>query len=183
MTTARRVTDDVDLVSRARSGEVGAFCDLVQAHRLDWDRLALRLLGDSEEAAEVTQEATLRMWRGIGRFRGDAAFTTWAHRIVVNAAWTQRRKAKRHATTSIDLVDDPLHDPFEFHADRLGIRADVSSALSSLSYANRTVVILKDVYGWSHAEVAEALGITVTAAKVRLHRGRTALRSRLEPTL
>ena len=119
----------------------------------------------------------------MGSFRQDSKFATWTHRIVVNTAWTLRRRAKRHATTPIEFVDDPSHDPLEFHAERLGIRREIAEALVSLSQANRAVVVLKDVYGWSHAEVAEALGITVTAAKVRLHRARTLLRRDLEDVL
>ena len=102
---------------------------------------------------------------------------------VVSSRSEVRHLARRHATTPIEFVDDPSHDPLEFHAERLGIRQEIALALWSLSSANRAVVVLKDVYGWSHAEVAEALGITVTAAKVRLHRGRTLLRRDLEGVL
>jgi RNA polymerase sigma-70 factor (ECF subfamily) len=174
-----RSATDAELVSQAKEGDIESFTELVRRHRDAWYTLALRLLGDPEIAADVTQEVTIRCWRSIPKFRGDSKFATWTYRIVVNTSWTQRRRAKRFRTTPIELVDDPTHDPLEFHADRLGIRDEVSRALWSLSPANRGVVVLKDVYGWSHAEVAEALGITVTAAKVRLHRGRTSLRHQL----
>jgi RNA polymerase sigma-70 factor (ECF subfamily) len=178
----RPATDD-DLVERAIDGDVDSFSELVRRHRDGWFTLALRLLGDREVAADVTQETAIRAWTSMGSFRHESKFTTWTHRIVVNTSWTQRRRTKRHATTSIEFVDDPTHDPLEFHAERLGIREEVSIALWSLSAANRAVVVLKDVYGWSHTEVAEALDITVTAAKVRLHRGRTAMRHELEGVL
>ncbi len=178
-----RRASDAELVSQAARGDVESFSELVRRHQDDWYTLALRLLGDPEIAADVTQEVTIRCWRSIEAFRGDSKFSTWTYRIVVNTSWTQRRRARRHQATSIDFVDDPTHDPLEFHADRLGIRAEVSRALWSLSAANRAVVVLKDVYGWSHAEVAEALGITVTAAKVRLHRARTSLRHQLAGVL
>ena len=172
-----------DLVERAVEGDAESFSELVRRHRDGWFTLALRLLGDREVAADVTQETAIRAWKSMGSFRQDSKFATWTHRIVVNTAWTVRRRAKRHATTPIEFVDDPTHDPLEFHAERLGIRREIAAALWSLSAANRAVVVLKDVYGWSHAEVAEALGITVTAAKVRLHRGRTLLRRDLEGVL
>lgn len=172
-----------DLIERAIDGDADSFAELVRRHRDAWFTLALRLLGDREVAADVTQETAIRAWKSIGSFRQDSKFATWTHRIVVNTAWTLRRRSKRHATTPIEFVDDPTHDPLEFHAERLGIRREITVALSSLSAANRAVVVLKDVYGWSHAEVAEALGITVTAAKVRLHRGRTLLRRDLEGVL
>lgn len=177
------VDDESDLIRNAAAGDVEAFEELVRRHRSEWYTLALRLLGDAEAAADVTQDAALRAWRSLNGFRGDASFSTWTYRIVVNAAWTQRRKLKRHQATSIDFVDDPTHDPLEFHADRLGMRDEVSAALLALSPATRAAVVLKDVYGWSHAEMADGLGISVTAAKVRLHRGRTSLRKRLEVTL
>lgn len=174
---------DDELVERAVGGDVESFSELVRRHRDDWYTLALRLLGDREIAADVTQETALRAWRSMASFRRESKFSTWTYRIVVNTSWTQRRRAGRHATTPIEYVDDPSHDPLELHADRLGIREEVSLALWSLSSANRAVVVLKDVYGWSHAEVAEALGISVTAAKVRLHRGRSSLRHHLEGVL
>ncbi len=179
LVSPRPAADD-DLVLRAIEGDVASFSELVRRHRDGWFTLAFRLLGDREIAADVTQETAIRAWRSMGSFRRESTFSTWTHRIVVNTSWTQRRRAKRHATTPIEYVDDPAHDPLEFHADRLGIREEVSLALQSLSAANRAVVVLKDVYGWSHAEVAGTLGITVTAAKVRLHRGRTSLRHQLE---
>lgn len=174
---------DEDLVEHAIDGDADSFSELVRRHRDGWFTLALRLLGDREVAADVTQETAIRAWKSIGSFRHESKFATWTHRIVVNTAWTLRRRAKRHATTPLEFVDDPTHDPLEFHAERLGIRREVALALWSLSPANRAVVVLKDVLGWSHAEAAEALGITVTAAKVRLHRGRTALRNDLERVL
>ncbi len=182
MTTRRDQIADADavFVERAIEGDVAAFSELVRRHRNSWYTLALRLLGDPDSAADATQDATLRAWRALDGFRGEAAFSTWTHRIVVNSAWSLRRKARRHAATSIEFVDDPVHDPLELHLDRLGMRDEISSALLGLSAANRAAVVLKDVYGWSHAEIADGLGISVTAAKVRLHRGRTALRKRLE---
>ena len=172
-----------DLVERAILGDADSFSELVRRHRDGWFTLAFRLLGDREVAADVTQETAIRAWKSMASFRRESKFATWTHRIVVNTAWTLRRRARRDATTPIEFVDDPTHDPLEFHADRLGIRHEIALALWSLSAANRAVVVLKDVYGWSHAEVAQALGITVTAAKVRLHRGRTLLRRELESVL
>ena len=179
----RPAVPEHDLVERAIGGDADSFSELVRRHRDGWFTLALRLLGDRETAADVTQETAIRAWKSMGSFRQDSKFATWTHRIVVNTAWTLRRRAKRHATIPIEFVDDPTHDPLEFHAERLGIRREIAAALLSLSAANRAVVVLKDVYGWSHAEVAEALGITVTAAKVRLHRARTLLRRDLEGVL
>jgi len=116
------------------------------------------------------------------KFRGDAKFSTWMHRITVNTAWTHRSKRSR-------VRADPLDDMhFEPESDTLDpVRAGesvsaspaISRALLDLSESVRAVVVLKDIYEWSHNEIAEHLDISVTAAKVRLHRGRKELRSKL----
>lgn len=177
----RRVEPGIDeLVDRARGGDAAAFSDLAAIHQHEVYTLALRLVGDATLAADVSQEALIRAWRALPRFRGDSAFGTWLYRITVNAAWTQRSKAKRHAAAALDeVVDWPdpvvLHDP-EVAGERAESRARLTQALSRLSDSQRTVVLLKDVYAWSHAEIAASLSISVTAAKVRLHRAHQRLR-------
>ena len=113
------------------------------------------------------------------KFRGEAAFGTWLHRITVNVAWTLKAR-RRHAVYSIDEATAMPEPSIVGRPEDAGVaaafRESVKSALSRIPATQRTVVVLKDVYGWSHAEIAEALGITVTAAKVRLHRGHARLR-------
>lgn len=175
-------SDDGALLRRARAGDRTAFSDLVRLHQDEVYTLALRLLADRELAADVSQEAFVRAWRAMPQFRGDALFSTWMHRITVNVAWTQRRRQLRHRA---DPIDEAFIEPAAetISPERAAESADVSDrlreALASLSAPVRAVVVLKDVYGWRHGEIADHLGITVTAAKVRLHRGRRALRDRL----
>ena len=179
--------DDMEeIVARAREGSSEAFEKLVEAHQHEVFGLALRLVVDRELAADVSQEAFIRAWRALPNFRGDAAFSTWLHRITVNVAWTLKKRKARHAALPLDespeLADsgrgsDPVHA-----SENTELRTKLAAALNDLNPAQRSVVVLKDVYGWTHTEVAESLGITVTAAKVRLHRAHLKLREQLHET-
>ena len=168
-----------DLLNRARDGDREAFGQLVRDHQHEVFTLALRLTGDRELAADVAQEAFVRAWRALPNFRGESKFGTWLHRIAVNTAWSQRRQVKRHRSDSLDeLVIIPAAQGItpEESAENVDLRVRLIAALNELSAPVRSVVVLKDVYDWSHSEIAEHLDITVTAAKVRLHRGRHRLR-------
>ncbi|REK19794.1 MAG: RNA polymerase subunit sigma-24 [Actinobacteria bacterium] len=173
-----------ELLARARSGDRAAFAALVREHGDMVYTLARRLVGDPHLAADISQEALIRAWKALPGFRGDSQFSTWLHRITVNTAWTQKKKAKRHAGSSLDEVGE-LAAPFDSeHPEIAGeiaeLRTDLRRALNALPEGQRQIVVLKDIYGWSHAEISESLGITVTAAKVRLHRARSRLARMLE---
>lgn len=175
---------DERLVAMSAEGDRSAFAVLVRRHQDAVYGLALRLTGDPDLASDAAQEALIRAWRAIGSFRGDAALTTWLHRITVNTVWTHRRRSRRRHAEPIDDVAHLLEAPDLAHPVReqesaeLGVR--IRHALDSLPPGRRAVVVLKDVYGWSHAEIAEALGISVAATKVRLHRARLQLQHMLE---
>lgn len=177
--------DMVSLVERAQSGDREAFDRLVRASYPDAFALAVRLTGDREDARDVVQEAYLRAYKGIGRFRGDAAFSTWLYRIVANCAATHlgRRNRQRHDCLGDhdDVVDTrPEHDP-ELRGEGAGLRESLDAAISALSPRLRSVVVLRDMYDLPHEAIAEELGISVTAAKVRLHRARRRLREAVFP--
>ena len=175
----------VALVERAVTGDRESFDQLVRVTHRDAYGLALRITGNSEDARDVVQEAYLRAYRGIGRFRGDARFSTWLYRIVANCASTQlgRRRRHRHETLgdSSDVIDDRSdHDPTAW-GDVADFRETVDAAIGDLPPRLRAVVVLRDVYDLPHEAIASELGISVTAAKVRLHRARRRLRERLFP--
>ena len=172
-----------DLVDQARLGDRDAFGELVRIHQHEVYTLAVRLVRDRDLASDVTQDAFVRAWRAMPKFRGDAKFSTWLHRITVNTAWTHREKRSK---VRLDPIESLPADPESQALDpvRAGESASVGpsieEALRGLSSSVRSVVVLKDVYDWSHAEIAEHLDISVTAAKVRLHRGRKELRAKLK---
>jgi RNA polymerase sigma-70 factor (ECF subfamily) len=182
---AQRVEpDDIEaLVARAQQGSSDAFERLVEAYQHEVFGLAMRLVVDRELAADVSQEAFIRAWRALPKFRGDAAFSTWLHRITVNVAWTLKKRKSRHAAQPLEespeVADSRVAADPEHAGENLELRARLLQALDQLNPAQRSVVVLKDIYGWSHNEVAESLGITVTAAKVRLHRAHLRLREQL----
>jgi RNA polymerase sigma-70 factor (ECF subfamily) len=173
--------DDIEaMVRAAREGDRDAFDRLVRATYADTYTLAHRLTGDDDDARDVVQDVYLRAYRGLRRFRGDSQFTTWLYRITANCASTHLGRRSRHRHD--ELVDDlavvdvrPAHDPLG-RAEHHDLRDRVRSALEALPPKLRAVVVLRDVYDLSHEAIAAELGISESAAKVRLHRARRKLR-------
>ncbi len=172
--------DWADLVAAAQAGDRTAFEEIVRATYVDTYTLALRLTANEEDARDVVQEVYLRAWKGIGRFRGDAQFSTWLYRITANTASSHVSRRRRHRS-------EPLEDGPEPTEERVALQPEaatesaatlerLAAAVAQLPPKLRAIVILKDVYGLSHEAIAEELGISVSAAKVRLHRGRRRLR-------
>jgi RNA polymerase sigma-70 factor, ECF subfamily len=173
-----------DLVALAKEGDQQAFEELVRRTYSDSYTLALRLTGDEDDARDVVQESYLRAYKGLKRFRGDAQFTTWLYRITANCAANQLRRRTRHRHEELDEDSGPVmdadHDPAVL-ADAADLRARVEGALALLPPRLRAVVVLRDVYDLSHEAIAAELGISESAAKVRLHRARRKLRSEVFP--
>jgi len=171
------------LVGAARDGDRQAFDELVRRTYVDTYTLAVRLTANEEDARDVVQEAYLRAWKGIKRFRGDAQFSTWLYRITANAAYTLVQKRRRRRTEPLETVDEPVEAAVgaqpEAAAESALLLEQLSAAVAELPPKLRAIVVLKDVYGLSHEDIAEELGISIAAAKVRLHRARKKLRDRL----
>jgi RNA polymerase sigma-70 factor (ECF subfamily) len=179
------IGDLTELVAAARNGDHQAFEELVRVTYADTYTLAHRLTGDEEDARDVVQESYLRAFRGLKRFRGDAQFTTWLYRITANCASTHLGRRARHRHD--ELVDDapyadldPTHDP-QARTEANSTRDRLTIALRELPPRLRAVVVLRDVYDLSHEAIAAELGISESAAKVRLHRARKKLREHLFP--
>ncbi len=178
-------SEEASLVAAAKAGDNNAFAALVRATEADVYTLAYRLTGNEDDARDVAQEAYLRAFRALKRFRGDARFSTWMYRITANCASSHltRRSKGRHEELSEDdtMIDDrPEADP-ETMAEAGFLRDRVTAALADLPPILRAVVVLRDVYDLPHEAIASELGITESAAKVRLHRARRKLRERLFP--
>jgi RNA polymerase sigma-70 factor (ECF subfamily) len=171
------------LVVEARGGSRSAFDELVRATYDDTYTLAHRLTGNEEDARDVVQDAYLRAFRGMRQFRGDAQFSTWMYRITANCAATHLGRRRRHQHDELD-DDSPVidlradFDP-EARAEASATRDQLEIALADLPPRLRAVVVLRDIYDLPHEAIAAELGISATAAKVRLHRARRRLREQI----
>ena len=173
-----------ELVRKSQLGDKAAFEQLVIRHQDLVFSLAYKLTGNREMANDVAQEAFIRAWKAIEKFRGDSTFSTWIYRITVNTAWTLRKKAKKHNTLNIDDTYEPIVIDEKKDPELVAINSDLSSvlinALDKIPIEQRIIVELKNIEGRSHKEIADYLDISVTAAKVRLHRAHQRLRQILE---
>jgi RNA polymerase sigma-70 factor (ECF subfamily) len=164
--------DERELVARAAAGDLDAFAELVRAYERRVASVLYRLLDDRRDVEEATQDVFVQAWRNLGGFRGHAQLFTWLYRIAVNEALMRRRR-KRPDVQELDdrLAAAPDPEP--------GLGNVLVRALSELPFEYRAAVVLRDVEGLTNAEVADALGISVAAAKSRIHRGRMQIRAAL----
>jgi RNA polymerase sigma-70 factor (ECF subfamily) len=181
------VTSLADAVAAARKGDRAAFDEVVRRTYADTYTLAHRLTGNEDDARDVVQEAYLRAYRGLRRFRGEARFTTWLYRITANCCHTliARRARQRHEPLA---DEEPVADPRPDHDPEWRVwageeRAAVTRALAGLPVRLRQVIVLRDIYDLPHSAIAGQLGITEAAAKVRLHRARRRLREDFDRAL
>jgi len=167
---------DAELLKACRSGDPGAFEELVRRTQHRVYALAYRLVGDRGEAEDVAQEAYLRVFRSLGGFRQEARFETWLHRIVVNAALSHLRRRGRFGDLVRDAGTDPEPPPAPPAQDRAVDRDLIRRALEELPAGSRTTLVLYEMYGLSCREIGEELGVSEGAVKVRLHRARRRLK-------
>ena len=166
--------NDRELVERYVGGDRVAFAILVRRHERRVYNLAYRMLGREEDARDATQDAFLSALRKLPSFRGDAAFTTWMHRVTVNACYDILRKRKREPALEIPegLAEQGVpHD----HAEQTTISIDVQRALLQVPQEFRAAIVLHDVHDLAYEDVAEILGVPIGTVKSRIHRGRVAL--------
>jgi RNA polymerase sigma-70 factor (ECF subfamily) len=173
------VTDsDEDLVRRAAGGDHAAFTRLMERHERRVYNLCLRMVGDLDDASDATQDAFLTAYRKLSSFRGEAAFTTWLHRVAINASYDLLRKRGRApvlASSKDHPVEDERIEPAPDHADETTGAIEVQRALLTIPEEFRAALVLHDVQDAPVQEVADILGVPVGTVKSRLHRGRVAL--------
>ncbi|MFO7573272.1 MAG: sigma-70 family RNA polymerase sigma factor [Gaiellaceae bacterium] len=181
---AAGMRSDGELARLVQGGDLDAFAEIVRRYEPRLRLVLARVLDDARDVEEAVQDAFVQAWRNIDRYRGDAALFTWLYRIAVNAALARTRR-KSLPTVEVSEIEETAH---AVHAERPDIAAEnrdlrqgVLAALSELPFEYREAVVLRDVAGLSNAEVADALGIGLAAAKSRIHRGRLQLRELLQP--
>jgi RNA polymerase sigma-70 factor (ECF subfamily) len=161
---------DAPLVARAQRGDRWAFEQLVERHQHRLFTLAARTLGSFDEAADAVQEAFIRAWLALDRFRGGSLFSTWLYRIALNAAHDQRLKRR---TEVLDEIREPADPKDAFLASELS--GALQAALNELEDDYRVAVVLFDVLGCSYAEIAELTEVAEGTVKSRIFRGRSRL--------
>jgi RNA polymerase sigma-70 factor (ECF subfamily) len=161
---------DAPLVARARRGDRWAFEQLVERHQHSLFNLAARTLGSADDAADAVQEAFIRAWLALPRFRGGARFSTWLYRITLNAAHDQRAKRR---TEPLDEVREPANPQDAFLIAELS--TSLQGALDALEEDYRVAVVLYDLLGCSYAEIAELTDVPEGTVKSRIFRGRSRL--------
>jgi len=171
-------TDDVALIAAVKRGEPGSREAVYHRYKRRVFALALRIVGPME-AEEVTQEAFIRIFRGLPKFRGDAALGTWIYRLSVNAALSHRtRRANAPAAPVEERVAERVAAVTPEARD-LALRKQLERALAALPVGYRTVIVLHDIEGLEHEEVAAILGCHVGTSKSQLHKARAKLREAL----
>ena len=176
---------DAECVRRIHEGEIAAFEVLVRRHQKAIFNLLYRMLGDYDEAAEISQEAFLSAYRSIGQFRGDANFSTWLYRIALNHASTRRRNLSKWQQRTVPIetteaISERDIDPAD-SVEQREIQEQVQEALNRLEPDDAAIILLKDLQDAPYEEVARVLNVPVGTVKSRLHRARQALKIRLAP--
>lgn len=192
----RDFQDDTLLIERFQRGDHKAMDALIQKHQARAYQYAYRLTKDVEEASDVVSEAFVRVYRALGNFKGESAFTTWLYRILTNCYLDMRKKQNSRRTISLDdsqptedgdlqlQVEDTAPTPHQHAESRERIRT-ISAAVDELPEYQKAMIMMYHVEMLSYEEIAESLDLPIGTVKSRLNRARTTLRERLsiEPEL
>lgn len=184
-TTASKAASETQQIARAQQGDEAAFEALFNAHKRRVYSLCLRMTGNTAEAEDLTQEAFLQLFRKISTFRGESAFTTWLHRLVVNVVLMHLRK-KGLQQVSLDEVDSSQEEPVkrDYGGDDQRLigsidRLSLDRAIAALPRGYRTVFVLHDMEGYEHNEIAQIMDCSTGNSKSQLHKARLKLREHL----
>lgn len=180
---------EAEAIARAQQGDEACFELLYARHKRRVYSLCLRMTGDCSRAEDLTQEAFMQLFRKIGLFRGESAFSTWLHRLTVNTVLMTFRK-KGLLETSLEESMDHEHEdgpPKEFGGFDQSLRGSLDRitldrAIAELPPGYRIIFVLHDVEGYEHNEIAEMLGCSIGNSKSQLHKARLKLRSLLKVT-
>lgn len=167
----RQGGDDGELVSRAQAGDLDAFGALVERHTAAVYRVALRMLGDPDDAEDTAQDTFLEAWRSLDGFRGDSALSTWLYRIVMNRCLRALRR-RRDAAPLPERLVSTAPGPERVAEARTQVERLRSVLANRLTPEQRAALVLRELEGCSYEEIATILQTTVPAVKGRVHRGR-----------
>ena len=179
--------DEKKLVLQSKSGDLQSFERLIKAYQKMAYNVAYRIMGNEEDAKDMTQEALIKVYRNIKGFRMDSSFSTWLYRIVMNTCKDELRKKKMKVIS----IDQPIQtgdgqmqmeiEDTSLHPDEILVsketQTEVHDALQEVSEKNRVVVVLRDIKGFSYSEISDVLEVPVGTIKSRINRGRQELKS------
>jgi RNA polymerase sigma-70 factor, ECF subfamily len=174
------VSREPELIARVVAGDRLAARELYDAHVPRVFRLAFRLTGDGELARELTQETFIRAFAQLSRFRGESALSTWLHRVTVSVVSNGMRKVKRFRARETDL-DDAIATPVASHGAEPDLKEKLHRAIDELPEIYRVTLVMHDVEGYTHEEIANVLGVAEGTCKSRLSVARAQLREKLAP--
>jgi len=173
--------DEERIIRQCLNGDADAFCVLVERYKIMAYTVAYRILGDADSANDAAQDSFIAAFTSLKHFRFGSKFSTWLYSIIVNKC-RDRLRAEKDTVPVEDIRElraDPAGNP-EQQALEGEARSEVQAALSALPAEYREVLVLKHIQGLAYAEMAEILGASVAALKVRAHRGREMLRAVME---
>jgi len=179
-------SNEAELIERAKQGDAQAFQALYNKHRRRVYSLCLRMTANTAEAEDLTQEAFLQLYRKIGTFRGESAFSTWLHRLSVNVVLMQLRKKSLPVVSLEETTQGEEDTPKkDFGAEDLALagsidRLQLQKAVDDLPPGYRTIFVLHDVEGYEHNEIATIVGCSIGNSKSQLHKARMKLRDLLK---
>jgi RNA polymerase sigma-70 factor (ECF subfamily) len=181
----QKAASETQLIARAQRGDEFAFSELYETHKRRVYSLCLRMTGNTAEAEDLSQEAFLQLFRKISTFRGESAFSTWLHRLVVNVVLMHLRK-KGLQQVSLDETDNSQEEPVkrDYGDDDRRLtgsvdRISLTRAIDELPPGYRAVFVLHDVEGYEHNEIAQIMGCSIGNSKSQLHKARMKLRESL----
>lgn len=192
--TVSEVDSDLQLVRRVQAGDVAAFDQLILKYRERLYSIVYNLTSNREDANDLTQEAFIKAFRSIGKFKGKSSFFTWLYRIAVNTTLTHMRRNRLKRFFSFDNLDEEVSQDelVEILASRLQtdkptllreLQEKLNEALQTLSLKHRTVIVLHEIEGLSHQEIAEIMHSTEGTVRSRLHYAKQQLQSLLQSYL
>ncbi len=178
------------LLEKAKSGDIAAFEELIDAYQKKVFNLALRIIGNYDDAADLAQETFVRIYKAISNFKEQSSFSTWVYRITTNVCLDEIRKRKNKKVVSLDedihmedgdmkrqvVSDDPGPDEA---AEREEVRRVVNNAINKLPEDQRAVITMRDLHGMSYEEIAQVLDLPGGTVKSRINRARLALKNLL----
>lgn len=177
-----------ELVRRSRNGDIEAFEELIKSYEKRIFNIALKMVGNREDASDVAQEVCIKIFKSIDKFKENSSFSTWVYRITSNVCIDQARKRRNNIISLAAASDDGEYEIPIANEDKLPEEIVESRELSKMvkSYIHklvpeqRIIIVMRDIYGYSYEEIANILGVSMGTVKSRLNRARGTLKDKIK---